>query len=528
MKNIINIAIAAVLCLYAAGCTDNFSEINRPYGAFDEDVLDRDNNRQSSQIPTMELLIVPMSSHGAFQHSESLPGDVWGRMLMSNTGGTNAKWSGDFSWYTYDHTGWVNSPYNTAMSFYQPYVELWKSTEHDPTSSIWALARIMRVASMHRLADLYGPVPYTKINPEDLDLYIPYDREEVVWTNMLKDLSDAISDLNNCKSLGTLADIKNFDRIYEGDYDKWLKYANSLLLRLAVRISNVQPALTQQYAQQAISGGVIETNLDNAFVNMESGRMPRLTSELYTMAYTYCDTYAAADLVCYMQGYNDPRLRIYFTTVKKTNTDGSTADVYLGLRAGSKTAQANLGQNAKYSLPNIGERFNYPLMTAAEVAFLRAECALQGWVAGDAKSFYEQGVRLSFEQWGATGVDAYLENTNKPAAYVDHVNSEDADAPSSITVKWSDSDQLQRIITQKYIAMYPLGHEVWCDYRRTRFPEFIPLTDKVSAVYSNMPVAERMVFPTDERTLNTANFNEALTMLNGGDEFATKLWWAKK
>lgn len=531
MKNIYKIATAAVLCLYAAGCTSDFSEINRPAGAFDRDVLDRDNNFQGTQIPSMELLIVPMSSHGAFQHSESLIGDVYGRMLMSQTGGTNAKWSGDFSWYTYDHDGWLSSPFNSAMGFYQPYVEIWKSTNHDPGNSIWALARIMRVASMHRLADMYGPIPYTKIDPEDLDLYIPYDPEEVVWTQMLSDLSEAIDDLNTCRALGTTTDIHNFDRIYEGDFDKWAKYANSLLLRLAVRISNANPALAQQYAQKAVSNGVIESNLDNAYMNMDIGRMVRMTSELYIMAYNYHDTYAAADLVCYLKGYNDPRLRIFFDTVEKTDRDGNKEKVYLGLRAGSATAQANLGDNAKYSLPIVGERFNYPLLTAAEVAFLRAECALNGWVAGDAKAFYEDGIRLSFEQWGVSGADAYIaDGVSTPAAYVDHVNGEDADAPSTITIKWAeDNKQLQRIMTQKYLAMYPLGHETWCDYRRTRFPEFIPVaSSKVSPALANMRVAERIKFSPAEMQTNTENFNEALTMLSGSDDFSTKLWWAKK
>lgn len=531
MKNIVKIAIAAVICLYAAGCTSNFSEINRPYGAFDEDVLDRDNNRLGSQIPRMEMLIVPLSDNGAFQHSESLIGDVYGRMLMSNTGGTNAKWSGDFSWYTYDHAGWLNIPFNCAMGFYQPYVETWKATGADTENSIWALTRIMRVAVMHRLTEMYGPIPYTKIDPNDLDLYIPYDKEELVWTTMLSELSDAIDDLNRCRALGTTANIENFDRIYAGDFDKWAKYANSLLLRLAVRVSNVRPDLTATYAQKAISNGVIENNSDNAYMNMEIGRMNRIGSVFFTVVNTYCDSYAAADLICYLQGYNDPRLKIYFNTVERTNSEGEKEQVYHGLRAGSMTAQANLGQDPEYSLPTVKERDPYPLMTAAEVAFLRAECALNGWYAGNAQDFYEQGIRLSFEQWGASGVEGYITNsTSKPAAYKDHVNNEDADAPSSITIKWAnDGKELQRIITQKYLALYPLGHEVWCDYRRTRFPEFMPVVSgKVSAAYSNMRVAERIMFAPDERNTNTDNFNEALTLLGGSDDFATKLWWAKK
>lgn len=109
------------------------------------------------------------------------------------------------------------------------------------------------------------------------------------------------------------------------------------------------------------------------------------------------------------------------------------------------------------------------------------------------------------------------------------MNNEDYPAPSNITIAWaSDGRELQRIITQKYIAMYPLGHETWCDYRRTGFPEFMPIcSGKVSPVYANMPVANRLKFSVDESKQNSKNLNEAITFLAGGDDYATKLWWAK-
>lgn len=533
MKHIFKIAITAVIGLFITGCNDYFHDINWPYGALTEEDLDRDNIRQGSMIPTMELYIVPQSDAGAFQHCESLVGDVWGRTLMCEPGGSGNNWGGDFSWYSPGGDHWISNPFTCVMSFYQTYVSTWKFTGHDSANSIWALTRIMRVAAMHRLADTYGPIPYTAVNPEDLDLYIPYDREEDAWKAMLEELDTAIDDLKSCIDLGTGADITNFDRIYQGNLNQWLKYANSLLLRLAVRVSNVAPDLTAKYAVKAIGGGVIESNADNAVMHMRIGLMEDISSKLYSVAYgAYNDTYASADMTCYMNGYKDARRPAYFTAYEYYNqSTGTTENLYVGLRAGSEAS--DLQVEATCSRPNVNQYSDYPLLTAAEVSFLRAECALKGWAEGDPKALYENGIRLSFEQWGVSGAEAYLSDSEStPAAYVDYMNHEDSDAPSTLTIAWSDDDgvgkNLQRIITQKYIAGYPLGHEAWCDYRRTGYPEFLPVwPGKVSGAYANMPVANRLKFSIDESRQNTANLAVAVGYLKGADDYSTKLWWAK-
>lgn len=525
-------ASLAALCVAATGCNDYFHDINWPHGGLTEEDLDRDNLRQGSMIPTMEMRIVPQQDNGAFQHCESLVGDVWGRMLMSKPGGNGGAWSGDLSWFRPDGDHWLTNPFTSAMTFYQPFIETWNFTNHDKGNSIWAIARIMRVASMHRLADMYGPIPYTKIDPTDLDLYIPYDREEDLWPQLLSDLSEAVDDLKNCIDMGTASEITNFDRIYQGDMNKWLKYGNSLLLRLAVRISNVRPDLTRLYAQKAIQGGVIETSADDAMIHMQIGLMSDISSKLYVVAYsTYNDTFAPADLVCYMEGYNDGRLPMYFTTYQYTDDKtGETKAVYAGLRAGSGAAEGTVRNIC--SRPNVNQHSDYPLLTAAEVAFLRAECVLNGWTsdAKTAQAFYEDGIRLSFGQWGASGAEGYLsDDESTPAPYTDYMgNNEGTTPPSTITIAWAnDGKELQRIITQKYIALYPLGHEAWCDIRRTGYPEILPVYSKASSVYSSMKVGARLKFSIGESQNNGANLAEAKTFLKGPDDYSTKLWWAK-
>lgn len=515
---------SVIACLTAA-CTDNFSEINWPNGGLTEEELNRDNNLNGSMVPAMEMMVVPQDDNGSFQHCESLLGDVCGRMLMSNAGGPSStqKWTGDFSCFRYDGPQWLNNPFSSTLRFYTSYISVLKFTEQDPTNSVYAIARILRVATMHRLADMYGPIPYSKIDPADLDLYIPYDDDDVVYLTMLSELSEAIDDLKDCIDNDRMITIDNFDRIYGGDYTKWLKYANSLMLRLAVRISNVAPVQAKEYAQKAVQGGVIESNAESAFLHMVIGRMTQLTSKLYVMAYNYIDTFAAADLLCYMNGYNDPRRAAYFNQVE---IDGE--DVYFGLRAGSGMSRTDI--ESKISRPKVNTDDDYPLLTASEVAFLRAECAYMwpGFEERTAEDFYREGIRLSFEQWKVQGVDTYLECSEGPSRYEDYVGSENASLATDVDVKWeADGNELQRIITQKYIAMYPLGHETWCDYRRTGFPVFLPVFSKVPSEYNGLVVLNRVIFSKEEAKNNTANLNEALTMLSGPDDFATKLWWAK-
>ncbi|WP_298071826.1 SusD/RagB family nutrient-binding outer membrane lipoprotein [uncultured Bacteroides sp.] len=525
MKDLKILMLFSVIACLTAACTDNFSEINWPNGGLTEEELNRDNNLNGSMVPAMEMMVVPQDDNGSFQHCESLLGDVCGRMLMSNAGGPSStqKWTGDFSCFRYDGPQWLNNPFSSTLRFYTSYISVLKFTEQDPTNSVYAIARILRVATMHRLADMYGPIPYSKIDPADLDLYIPYDDDDVVYLTMLSELSEAIDDLKDCIDNDRMITIDNFDRIYGGDYTKWLKYANSLMLRLAVRISNVAPVQAKEYAQKAVQGGVIESNAESAFLHMVIGRMTQLTSKLYVMAYNYIDTFAAADLLCYMNGYNDPRRAAYFNQVE---IDGE--DVYFGLRAGSGMSRTDI--ESKISRPKVNTDDDYPLLTASEVAFLRAECAYMwpGFEERTAEDFYREGIRLSFEQWKVQGVDTYLECSEGPSRYEDYVGSENASLATDVDVKWeADGNELQRIITQKYIAMYPLGHETWCDYRRTGFPVFLPVFSKVPSEYNGLVVLNRVIFSKEEAKNNTANLNEALTMLSGPDDFATKLWWAK-
>ena len=489
-----SLAIAGAL----SSCTKGFDEINAPENTFTKENLRGDNYEIAASFPKLQSLIVPADQSGYFQHF-SLTGDIWGRFLMSNT-----KWYNNFSVYRYMHEGWLNTPFNILTSFYPEFRKVKEATNGQGIT--YALALINRVGLMHRLTDLYGPIPYTQI--EGGNLKVPYDSQEVVYKAMLADLPTA----------KVMADQ---DLLYRGDLTKWVRFANSLKLRLAMRMRYVEPALAKNAVEEAVNHtiGVITDNADNAIVRQKGNSM------LWLITNAWGDARVSADLTCYMNGYSDPRRSAYFTNSGFTNAG------YDGIRSGSTQ---DAGEYNKYSNVKVSNSDPTIILTASEVAFLKAEAALLNWNVGGAtaKSLYEDGVRLSFAQWGAGSADAYLASTATQANYTDPSGRYTTGAVSTITPQWMDSDsdeqKLERIITQKWIALWPLGFEGWCEHRRTGYPKFFPVVGTVESAYAHMDVANRLPFSRTEYDVNSANVQAAIKLLGGPDDYATKMWWQKK
>jgi Susd and RagB outer membrane lipoprotein len=172
-------------------------------------------------------------------------------------------------------------------------------------------------------------------------------------------------------------------------------------------------------------------------------------------------------------------------------------------------------------------------MTAAEVWFLKAEAALRGWAnAGDVETDYNTGITTSFTQWGVSSSTYLTDNTSTETAYTDPRNSgNNSPALSTITIAWdptaSQEVMLQRIITQKWIAMFPDGQEAWADYRRTGYPQLFPVVNNFSGgTISTTTQIRRLAYPSNEYTTNSAAVTAAVaTLLNGPDNGGTRLWW---
>lgn len=304
-----------------------------------------------------------------------------------------------------------------------------------------------------------------------------------------------------------------------------------------MRIVYANEAKAREMAESAVNSevGVITSNADNArLTSFGADGNPIYVAVNYNKpadCLTGGDTHAAADIICYMNGYSDPRREKYFT---KSEWEGHT---YVGIRRGIVIPDLN-SVGRKYSGVNISVSSPVTWMNAAEVAFLKAEAkGVFGFNmgSGEAEDFYNEGIRLSFEEWGVSGADNYLANaTGKPQLYADPANSNSySQELSDITIAWdagaSPAQMQERIITQKWIANWQVGNEAWADYRRTGYPRLMPATEngnKSLGVVDSELGARRMPYPADEYTNNNVNVNNAVSsLLKGADDMATRMWW---
>ena len=245
-----------------------------------------------------------------------------------------------------------------------------------------------------------------------------------------------------------------------------------------------------------------------------------------------------------MNGYNDPRRAKMFTSVTVTEKikDPATGtetevekQVFRGLRIGT-TPRSAVAAKQQYSFPIISDTDPFLWMNAAEVAFLKAEYELRWGSASEAGALYRKGVELSFEERGAGRADTYLATAARPEKYTDPLTSSSMMPLSTITPVWNDDDPLEtaleRIITQKWIAIFPLGNEAWAEYRRTGYPRLAPVPDdcdKSGGAVTPKYGARRIQYPTEEYTENRANVTDAVQKgLGGADNAGTRIWWDKK
>jgi hypothetical protein len=516
-KNLWVVLLAAVV----QACTGNFEDINRnPYQATNEE-MNRGGYATGAILLGLQNFVIP-TQENLHQFMEVLLGGEFGGYV------TDIHVRGEGTFATYNPPfNWNRAPFDDIMTGVYPlYLPLAAQT-NDPITL--ALAKLFRVAAMHRVTDIYGPIPYSKVGAEGA-LTAPYDSQEDVYKKMLEELDEVIAVLteNRYTDAATYA---KFDNVYSGNIEKWGKFANSLKLRMAIRMAYAAPALAKQAAESAVGHtlGVLTSNSDNAFLNNLTNNPWDLEVNVWNEG---GEARIRADIISYMNGYSDPRREKYFTISTFTT---SITNGYIGMRGG--IAFTNKSPMLPCSKMIVSPTTPFLWMNAAEVAFLKAEGALREWsMGGTAEALYNEGIALSFQQHGATGVDNYInDNTSVPTAYTDPTGNTNYNfSPNSfITIQWdeaaSDERKLERIITQKWIAIFPLGHEAWAEFRRTGYPKLAPVVENKSG--GTVPLGEfikRLTFTSTEYEQNRANVYEATKLLGGPDTQGTKLWWDKK
>lgn len=468
-----------------------------------------------------------------YQTAYNLAADCW-----SGYFGQNNNWGGPNNLNYFLKDGWVASSYTESYSTVVPLWQDLKGKTETQFPEVFALAQILKISAWHKATDMFGPIPYKEAGKGLIT--VPYDSQEEVYKSMFKELSDAIEVLTKYADNGNSKLLPNADAVYAGDVHKWVVYANSLMLRLAMRVYYADAALSKQYALQAVnhSYGVMKTKDDEA--KMERGASLEFKNNLDVLINQYNECRMGSSMLAYLGGYQDPRLPKYFntSTVSQAVTVG-TYGKYSGVPTGHDVSSNDAFKDS--SRPAITSTTPTYWMRASEVYFLLAEAALHGFaVGGTAESLYEKGIEMSFEENGiaSSEVADYMSSGLKPSAYSFHLTNPsvnvDAPALTQATTEWTgtDEEKLEKIMIQKWIALYPNGQEAWTEYRRTGYPKLhSTITNYSNGEVDSEVGIRRMRFPTNKSTSaeDIANLESARKLLRGGlDKAGTRLWWDNK
>ena len=524
--------LCALLVILNA-CTDSFESYNTNEHEATEEMLSHDNLKTGAFFTQLQRNVVLFDDgtnlSSDYQVSQGLTSDIYSGYYAP----TGTWYSGAHNGSYYFITNWIEKTFTSGFSGIMP---AWESivevAREQDLPEISALATVVKVEAMHRVADAYGPIPYLNYGSGSLEN--DYDALDQVYETFFAELDSAIDILTNYVTGNPDATIlADYDLIYGGNARKWVRFANTLRLRLAMRVVYADPSLARAEAEKSVSNsiGVITGSDERASLKHTSN----LTyyHPLYDIAYNFNagEARMGASMDAYMNGYNDPRLDAYFVPAAE---DGGFHGVRLGIETSVWTKY--VGDNIS-NLKVDESTTEIVWMTAAESYFLRAEGALRGWdMGGSARDFYEEGIRMSFEENGVTGADNYIaDDTSTPIAFTDHAEGSglNAAAPATVTIAWNSTsafeENLERIITQKWIALYPDGPEGWAEFRRTGYPKLFPVVKNNSSgsIDTNGQV-RRIPFPQSEYTNNSKGVQVGVSLLGGQDNGGTKLWWDKK
>lgn len=520
MKKCKLLIVFCVACLLLS-CTKRFGEINKNPYDFTEEELKADFQLMGEPMSQAQLNLLIYNDPPTAQLQQNLNADVFSGYMMSPN-----PYEGNINNLNYGLLYYWNvKPWIVTYSNVMKSCDFTQQKAKGKYQEFYAWAQIMKVEAMHRLSDIYGPIIYTHYGEINADKSIDYDSQQEAYYAFFKDLDEAIGVLTDSVNNHAAWRFSNFDLVYKGDYAKWVKFANTLRLRLAIRINGVDPQKAKREGEAALSHplGLLTTPDDNFNVNITP-----VTHPLNIMCYNWADIRMGAPMESILTGYRDPRLPFYFV-----HAEGG-ADTYHGIRNGI-AIRAKEEYASFSSLARLPSKIQF--MTAAEAWFLKAEAALNNWSnAGDAGVNYERGIRSSFQQYGINNVNDYINNdTSKPKPYADPHNAAN-NVPagdkhlSTATIKWDNNAayevKLEKIITQKWIAMFPEGQEAWSEFRRTGYPKLFPVViNNSGGAISTEKFIRRLPIPQIENVTNPQAVERAKKTLKGPDTGGTPLWW---
>lgn len=547
MKKKIFIAASVSIALLGSGCKKDFVAINTNPNAINAA------QEQYASLFTNAILITSGNSDGnayedwrgnliyaacMIQHLSSTVGYWDGDKYFDDAGYLSAYWDQDFGPIA---SGANNE--NTNSAPVTNLVDVVYNTQNDPTQvNLYNMARIFKVFLFQRLTDMYGDIPYSQAGLGYISgITQPvYDKQQAIYMSMLNQLDSAAAALNPAAANPGTADI-----IYGGNVAEWQKFAYSEMVRIAMRLSKVDPTDAQAWVQKAVAGGTFASNADNAFITHQSAPANGSGSQVANgsgLVFIDNDPGAAhlsETFVNFLKSTNDPRLSFLGTVidvdgnptpsemgdttyadqlgqpngydVNGGSTDISTASNFPRLPASTSPDSLSIYQN-RYSFVNryTFARSDAPsfFCTYGETQLLLAEAAQRGWITGSAATYYANGVTGAMEMLGLQAGAG--PSTAQVTAYV---------AANPLVA----GSALQMINDQYWVASFMDETESWANWRRSGYPVLTAINYTGNATSGAIP--RRYTYSTVEAATNAANYAAAVAGLANGDKMTSRVWW---
>ncbi len=470
----------------------------------------------------------------------TLPQDFGGRMVSTY----------------YDSNDFNGGPAGSFSEVKLPLVPLLNHPQIDSIPEIKAIALLLYSATSQEMADAYGPFPYADYKANKQSAPFTYNTVESIYRTIVANIDTITACLNHFENrpqwykdqvMGIMMMNDVSSNMMTQDMGEWVKYANSLKLRMAMHIVKVDPVSAQKWAEEAVAGGVIEMPEDEFKLDP---MMLGFTHPLYTISNTWNDTRLNASLETVLRSLNHGYLDFVFDknghdiVNYHDNTKFLPANSrVVGIRSGIRMLPGQgYAVNFRAAYSNINTNVQYKplyLMKLSEVQFLRAEGALRGWnMGGTADGFYNMGVENAFygdpyeTEYKESLADYMNQSTAVEYEYVDPYNDYyNMKSDVRVGVKWDNADdnetKLEKIITQKYIANFPNSHEAWVELRRTGYPKIFPVVhDDGDGSIAPGDIIRRIPFTGDSDPATKADIeNTGIEALGGPDLQGTRLWW---
>lgn len=499
------IVIVIAVLFTIAGCTEDFDELGKDPVALSAN--------PAGQLTFTQLC---MSGDGFYQWRANLI--YSGGFVQHYAGAWNvtefgSKFKKDDGYAT---ALWRNGYSNELKNV----VDILEKTSGDPAASnMNAVAKIMKVMVAQRITDLYGDIPYSEAGLGfSKGIVTPkYDKQEDIYNAFFAELDEAYKQLNS--NGGTVKG----DLFYKGDITKWKKLANTLRLRLGMRISEVKPAEAEKQVKAALQNGVFESNADNCIMRHLDATFNDNPASIdfrgnglaYALVGNEHGDHFSTLVIDFLKNNNDPRLTMYATpkTTSGLAYGGPIQpgeSLYEGVKPGLFQWEVPMGASSTSGIQGYFKQKTTPFLhvSYSETQLLLAEAAYRGWISGSAADYYRKGVEAGIKQleiYGAApasqaSIDAYL--NAKPLA--------------------AGQEKVQ-IATQLWITYIFNSIEAYSNWRRTGLPQLVPITNPDSETGGITPT--RLYYPNDEMQKNEANYMEALSRMGGKNDWLNKVWW---